>query len=161
MVGGVGFIEARQSWRFESAVGLHETSTTIMKRIIKEFLKSHADYQEQAARYAAYKSLPWWKKIFAKEVERPYGSSRFMAVPLYDTFGMRIELRMYYCNSKVEFSVAVNEAGRGYKVDVATSEVESLIGAKSRRISPKAEVLVGKCLAYSKNLIAEAQIFTN
>lgn len=130
-----------------------------MKRLINDFLKSHADYQEQAARYAAYKSLPWWKRIFAKEVERPYGSgSRFMAVPLHDTFGMRIELRMYYCDDKVEFSVAVNEAGHGYKVDVFTNEVESLIGAKSTVISPKAAALVGKCLTYSKNLVQEAQI---
>lgn len=111
-------------------------------------------WMEKNAAYKAYKCLPFWKKLFASKVEKPY-FSRCMDVTIYSSRHMLIVFRMYFHEDKRELSYVINEDGYGFKYIVDTDTKESLIGSKGMQVSAYAETTLNSVMRLLNPLIIE------
>lgn len=111
-------------------------------------------WMEKNAQYETYKSLPFWKRLFATKVEKPW-FSRCMDVPLLRTNHLAIVFRMYFHEDKRELSYAINEDGYGYKYIFDTDTKEPLIGSKGMQISQYAETMLNSTMRLINPLIIE------
>lgn len=99
----------------------------------KEFDK----YLNELAKYEVWHKLSWWKKLFTKKVNKPnfYHSNM---VRVYSNNTMCIELRLYYCNGRRELTLAINELGNGYRLDIESMKVLPYLGKVNKDISDEA-----------------------
>lgn len=116
--------------------------------------KDQEAWMEKNAQYETYKSLPFWKRLFAAKVERPY-FSRCMDVTIYSSRHMVIVFRMYFHEDKRELSYVINEDGYGFKYIVDTDTKESLIGSKGMQVSLYAETVLEAFMHSINPLIIE------
>lgn len=121
---------------------------------LKELQTEQEAWMEKSKAYKAYKSLPFWKKLFASKVERPY-FSRCCDVTVYQSRHMVIVFRMYFHEDKRELSYVINEDNHGYKINVDTCEKSSLIGSKGMQISQYAETTLNSVMRIINPLIIE------
>lgn len=119
-----------------------------------ELQKDQEVWMEKNTQYETYKNLPFWKRLFATKVEKPW-FSRCMDVTLYQSRHMVIVFRMYFHEDKRELSYVINEDGYGYKINVDTYEKSSLIGSKGMQISQYAETVLDSTMRLINPLIIE------
>lgn len=115
---------------------------TIAKKVLVEFQKKHEDYLEKAANYAAWKSLPFWKRWFTKRVDAPRRDYLYENYVIISNSHLHIELRMYYSREDKSITLAINENNCGYKVNVATGRISHYLGRVNPNISEKAAMLL-------------------
>lgn len=111
-------------------------------------------WMEKNSKYETYKSLPFWKRLFATKVEKPW-FSRCMDVTVYQSRHMVIVFHMYFHEDKRELSYVINEDGYGYKYIVDTDTKESLIGSKGMQVSLYAETVLEAFMHTINPLIIE------
>lgn len=115
---------------------------TIAKKVLVEFQKKHEDYLEKAANYAAWKSLPFWKRWFSERVNAPHRDYLYENYVIVSNSYMLIELRMFFSREDKSITLAINENNCGYKVNVATGRISHYLGRVNPNISEKAAMLL-------------------
>lgn len=114
------------------------------KKALIDFQVKHENYLDASQKYQEYKDLPFWKKWFTKKVEAPRRDHLYEEFPIYRSIRgmMTIELRMYFSGVNKEITLAINEGGRGYKVDVNTGEKSYYLGRVNPVITESAEEIL-------------------
>jgi hypothetical protein len=116
------------------------------KQALIDFQVKHENYLDASQKYQEYKDLPFWKKWVTRSVEAPRRDYLYEDLPIYRSIRgmMTIELRMYFSGVNKEITLAINEGGRGYKVDVNTGEKSYYLGRVNPVITESAkEILEG------------------
>ena len=110
---------------------------TNAKKVLIDFQVKHENYLDASQKYQEYKDLPFWKKWITKSAEAPRRDYLYEDFPIYRSIRgmMTIELRMYFSGVNKEITLAINEGGRGYKVDVNTGEKSYYLGRVNPEIS--------------------------
>lgn len=119
-----------------------------------ELQKDQEAWMEKNQKYQEYKSLPFWNRLFAAKVEKPW-FSRCCDVTLYHSRHMIIIFRMYFHEDHRELSYVINEDGYGFKYNVDTNAKESLIGSKGMQVSAYAETMLNSTMRIINPLIIE------
>ena len=114
------------------------------KQALIDFQKKHESYLDAARQYQEYNSLPFWKKWMTKKVESPRRDYLYEDSTIYYSTRCNfiIELRMYYSGSHNEITLAVNEGGHGYKLNIYTGEKSFYLGRVNPIISQNAEEIL-------------------
>lgn len=124
------------------------------EKFLVDFMKKHEDYLDAAKRYQDYRALPFWKRWFTTVV-KPVRDSCYDSYPVYRSYDMLIELRMYFCQDRREITLAINENNCGYKVNVETGEKSYYLGRIDPKISNEAECLLQSIRNKLSRLIVE------
>lgn len=114
------------------------------KKALIDFQVKHENYLDASKKYQEYENLPFWKKWVTKSVEAPRRDYLYEDFPIYRSIRgmMTIELRMYFSGVNKEITLAINEGGRGYKVDVNTGEKSYYLGRVNPTITISAEEIL-------------------
>ena len=115
---------------------------TIAKKVLVEFQKKHEDYLREAANYAAWKSLPFWKRWFSEKVPVPHRDYLYENYVIVSNSYMLIELRMFFSREEKSVTLAINENNCGYKINVATGRISHYLGRVNPNISKDAKSLL-------------------
>lgn len=112
------------------------------KQALIDFQMKHENYLDASQKYQEYNNLPFWKKWITKSVEAPRRNYLYEDFPIYKSIRMCIELRMYFSGTHKEITLAINEGGRGYKLNVDTKEKTYYLGRVNPVITEAAEKLL-------------------
>jgi len=110
------------------------TAAEYMTTIINEAETRRAEYMTKKHAADQFAALPWWKRVIKTRPEAPR-LCFFRTATMKRDFCECIEVRVYYTETRREVSIAINEAGNGFKIDARTGEKSPLIGAKGQTIS--------------------------
>jgi hypothetical protein len=111
------------------------------KKALIKFQKKHESYLDAAKQYQEYKKLPFWKKWFVEEVKSPKDYC-YDVCTICCTSSVVIELRMYFSGKFKEITLAINEKGNGYKLNIDTKEKTYYLGSVNPNISLGAELIL-------------------
>ena len=114
------------------------------KKALTDFQAKHESYLDAAKQYQEYIHLPFWKKWVTKKIEAPRRDYLYETFPIYVSKRgmMSIELRMYFSGAHKEITLAINEEGRGYMLNVDTKEKSYFLGKVNPVITEAAEEIL-------------------
>ena len=114
------------------------------KKALISFQMKHESYLDAAKQYQEYQNLPFWKKWVTKKIEAPRRDFLYEVFPIYLSKRgmMAIELRMYFSGAHKEITLAINEEGRGYMVNIDTKEKTYYLGRVDSTITEAAEEIL-------------------
>lgn len=95
-------------------------------------------YLDNLIAYNRYNNLPWYKKWFTTKINKPtfyYYNEEIV----YSDFNTIIVLRVFYTETSKLISLAINELGNGYSLNIETMQKTPFLGRRKSTISKESE----------------------